>query len=154
MRKKINIYTLPSILFVVLLFSIAGCRWKSPEQSSLSLHNALKDVTRMKVRTGGTCHNNLAEEKVLVEIDDPNEIADVVAHILIKDDASRGACGCCGNPTLEFYIKQKLTVSLSVHHKKSLRWLDGKWDGDGILTPESSAYLVGWLSKKGVEIPD
>jgi hypothetical protein len=34
-----------------------------------------------------------------------------------------------------------------------LRWLDGKWNGDGGLTKESAAFLRQWLAERGVPGP-
>lgn len=62
-------------------------------------------------------------------------------------------CRCCGNPTIEFYSSQELVASLGVHHGLSLRWADGSWNGDSLLTDESAEFACRWLAKRGVRGP-
>ncbi len=60
---------------------------------------------------------------------------------------------CCGNPTLEFYRGNKLVVSLGYHHGEGVRWLDGKWEGDGLLTDEAAEFLAVWMHERGISGP-
>jgi hypothetical protein len=125
----------------------------SNEDWTKQLHEALKDATRLRVRSGGTCHRKPDEEKTLLDLDSPKEVTALIQQIQI--DAEGGfPCMCCGNPTLEFFDKERLILSLGFHHGQSLRWLDGKWSTDGLQTKDSSALLIRWLSEHGVPVPE
>jgi hypothetical protein len=117
------------------------------------LQKALKSATKLRVRTGGICHRRTEEEKTLLEVGDPKDVAGFAGLIEIAPDESGFHCMCCGNPTLEFYEGDKLIVSLGYHHSISLRWAGGPWKGDGLLTPKSSEAIVRWLADRKVTGP-
>jgi len=108
----------------------------------------------MRVRTGGTCHRQLADEIELFRTSDRGEIGALLNLIAIDVSENRGACMCCGKPTIEFYKGGKLYLTLGIQHGKALRWLDGPWDGDGTLTSESARKFGEWLEKRGVNGPE
>lgn len=124
-----------------------------PSERTRSLRSALDGATRMRVRSGGTCHRNPEIEKSLCETTDAAAIASLVRHIEIRDEESGFECMCCGNPALEFYRGNELAVTLGYHHGTSLRWPDGKWEGDGLLAPDGAKFLNGWLADRGVDGP-
>jgi len=111
------------------------------------LSEQLAKADRILVRTGGVCHRRDDNEKVIVESRDAAVIAELAQHFTINEDASGGYCMCCGNPTFEFYQGDKQVAMVAFHHGQSIRWADGTWPGDGILTEQSSTYLVQWLAK-------
>ncbi|WP_395750709.1 hypothetical protein [Prosthecobacter sp.] len=113
----------------------------------------LAKADRILVRTGGVCHRRADNEKVIVESRDAALIAELAQHFTISEDASGGHCMCCGNPTFEFYQGDKQVAMVAFHHGQSIRWADGTWPGDGILTEQSSAYLVEWLAKNNFTAP-
>jgi hypothetical protein len=147
-----------SILFM-LMFVLTGvanaAAAGSPPPSPWTrlLQTALTDVSRLRVRSGDTCHRNPAVEKVLVEMHEAAAIAGLIHQIAIDDRESGDECKCCGNPTLEFYRQEKLVASLSLHHGRILRWPGGRWRGDGQLTRESATFLTQWLAARGVPWP-
>jgi hypothetical protein len=56
-------------------------------------------------------------------------------------------------PTLEFYRGEALLAMIGVHHGRSLRWADGTWEGDVLLTEESADHLTQWLAENNVREP-
>ncbi|MBN2684589.1 MAG: leucine-rich repeat domain-containing protein [Pontiellaceae bacterium] len=73
--------------------------------------------------------------------------------IAIDPEESGLHCMCNGDPFLEFYTADQLCVSLSFHHGVSLRWKNGVWHGDGMLTDQSRDQLLSWLDQRGVKGP-
>src|SRR5690606_2580568 len=65
-----------------------------------SLVGALKDADRLRVRTGGTCHRDIEEEKTLFEVADVAEIQRLVESWKVEDQRSGFHCMCCGEPSL------------------------------------------------------
>ncbi len=118
-----------------------------------SLRQAIQGTTRLRVRSGGTCHRDPNEEKTLAEIMDTAEIERVVQAIDIDASQSDGACACCGNPTFEFYAGDKRLAMIGYHHGKSLRWAGGSWPCDAVLTDTSRKFLNSWLSQHAVAGP-
>jgi hypothetical protein len=143
---------LGSILLTAVL--VTGCKVNRAEEDwTPPLHEALAKATRLHIRTGGTCHRNPENEKTLLDIQDAKEIANFIRQIKIQANKSGFHCMCCGEPTLEFYHDDTLILSLGFHHGRSLRWPNGDWKGDGLLTKESSDFLIHWFSDHGVQGP-
>lgn len=120
---------------------------------NISLQDALKDVDRFRVRSGGTYIEYDEEVETLFETSDPKEIRQVSSLIQINPEASGSSCKCSGRPTMEFYRDRTLAVTLSIHHAQSLRWSGGEWTGDGGLTENSQEFLITWLDEHGVSRP-
>ncbi len=137
-------------IFLLRTFA-AGKLAGSNEDNTAALHEALQGVTRLRIRSGGTCHRDIEKEKTLVDVRDAVIVGDLIRRIKVNTDKRIFFCMCCGNPTFEFYQDDKLIVALGVHHGKSLRWLGGKWKGDGMLTKDSADFLVKWLAGHGVK---
>jgi hypothetical protein len=118
-----------------------------------SLHQAVQGATRLRVRSGGTCHRQIEEEKTRAEITQPNVIEHFLDGIHIDEAGSNFYCGCCGNPTFEFYAGDRLLAMVGYHHGRSLRWAGGSWPTDALLTESSQAFTVAWLAQHGVDGP-
>jgi len=118
-----------------------------------ALQKKLTKADRLRVRSDGTCHRDKKEEKTLYETRDSAEIAKVLRDLVVDESRSGDHCLCCGTPTLEFYVGEKLIGMVGVHHGLSLRWADSPWPGDGVLTKESVEALDDWLTKCGVWLP-
>jgi hypothetical protein len=123
-----------------------GCRILFRWEKALT--DALKGVDRVRVRTGGTCHRDIAREKTLFEEKRPAEIAGLVTNLNIDEKKSGFHCMCCGQPSFEFYNRNELVVTLGFHHGRSVRWPE-VWPSDGALTPASAEFLCAWLSDRG-----
>lgn len=116
-----------------------------------ALMDELKGVDRLVVRSGGTCHRNPAEEKVLFGTRAPSDVAEFLGLIEIDEKESTGACMCCGSPTLELYAGDRHLAMVGIQHGFALRW--GDWPADGKLTQKSSWALTEWLARRGVNEP-
>lgn len=123
---------------------------EKPPPSTELLQRRLVGANRLVVRTGGTCHRDIAEEKVLFTVTSPKLVAEVADHLRVTAGGFR--CGCCGYPTLEFYRAHWLVASVSVHHGEFIRW-EG-WNSDGVLTQESAEYLEAFLRLCGLDPED
>lgn len=117
-----------------------------------ALQSATRGATRLRVRTGGTCHTHPELEKTIAVVEDSAAVRDFLGHIEVLEKESGGACACCGSPTFEIYRGDVLVAALSFHHGKTLRWSEG-WPGDAKLTSGSGRYLVEWLAAKGHGLP-
>lgn len=129
---------------------LPACRVDSSWHAALVA--ALKDADRLRVRSGGTCHRDLAAEKTLFEVSDPVEIQRLVGSWKVEDSQSGFHCMCCGEPSLEFYQGDKLVTTLGFHHGRSLRWPEG-WPGDALLTNVASDSICDFLARHGIEEP-
>jgi hypothetical protein len=118
-----------------------------------SLRKAVQGTTRLRIRSGGTCHRALEQEKTLAEVTDAGEINRFIHGIVINGWRSGGTCMCCGDPTFEFYAGDRLLAMVGYHHTKRLRWANGRWRGDGQLTAAAQSLVISWLSQHGVDGP-
>jgi len=142
--------------WALIALAVGGVCWlvtaavRQRTQPQTELTQALAGVDRIRVRSGGTCHRDLASERTLFEEQDPARIAAVVRALRIDPTAGDHRCGCCGHPTLEFYRGGELVVILSYHHGRSVRWFE-HWAWDRALTSTSARWLNQWLKDHGVE---
>lgn len=113
----------------------------------------LATADRMIARTGGICHRRPDHEKTIAEIKDHGEITELARHFEVAESESGGHCMCCGDPTFEFYHGDTKVAMIGFHHARSIRWADGVWPGDGMLTSLSAEHLVEWLAKHGYTKP-
>ncbi|MCM8540368.1 MAG: hypothetical protein NE328_08840 [Lentisphaeraceae bacterium] len=113
------------------------------------LQDALTEIDYIRVRTGGTCHTNPDEEETIFEIKDKVKIKEFISHLKIEEEATF-QCQCCGSPSFEFYINNKLQETLGFHHGRSIRWHERPF-GDAYLTGESIDYLCKILFDNGVK---
>lgn len=117
------------------------------------LADRLKKADRIRVRTGGVCHREEAQEKTIFESRDAQVLGELAAHLGVNEKGSGFHCMCCGNPTFEFYTGTELVVTLGFHHGQSVRWSGGVWPGDGLLAEGNGEYLCKWLAEKGEDGP-
>jgi hypothetical protein len=113
-----------------------------------AFRQAVAGATRLRVRSGGTCHRDLSQEKTLWELSDAAKIRELAALIAIDEKQSGFHCMCCGDPSFEFYQGDRLIATLGFHHGRSLRW-PGRWPGDGMLTPQAQDRLPKWFAENG-----
>jgi hypothetical protein len=146
-RSLIVLLVLCSLLATAYLTYGVQRRWTG------SLQKAVQETTRLRIRSGGTCHRTIERETTLAEITDAGEINRFIHGIVINGWRSGGACACCGDPTFEFYAGDRLLAMVGYHHTQRLRWAGGKWRGDGQLTAASRSFVISWLSQHGVEGP-
>ena len=118
-----------------------------------TLHEDLVGCDRLRVRSGGTCHRVPEEEKTLFELEGVDPVAEVTKLVQVDPRSGVDHCMCCGEPSLEFYRKGELVLTLGVHHGTSVRWDRGPWPGDAFLTKESGLALSQFLAKHEVPGP-
>jgi hypothetical protein len=140
-----------ALIAVLVLPSWSTAR-AGPVDRAKGLRSQIEDTDKIRVRSGGTCHRTVSEERTLFEVVDGAAITRVIASIVIDDEGSGFNCMCCGEPTLEFYSGTTLLASVGFHHGISLRWTDG-WEGDSALDRESAEKLCVWLAEHGVDEP-
>ena len=131
----------------------ANPQMKVSRSMNAELASRLATADRMVARSGGVCHRRPEQEKQIAEVRDAGEIAEVSRHFEVLDSASGGHCMCCGDPSFEFYKDGKQIALIGFHHGRSIRWADGIWPGDGVLTSASGDYLVEWLAQHGYSGP-
>ena len=69
--------------------------------------------------------------------------------ISIEPGQSGFHCLCDGDYHFNFYKDGTKILSIGYHHGRSLRWHNGKWKGDGLLTAESRAKIRTWFDDRG-----
>lgn len=109
------------------------------------LKASLTGSSKLRIRSGGTCHRRKSKEKVLAEINSITTIDSIINLIEIDGRKSGDHCMCCGSMVFEFFKDSTMHSSLGYHHEKSFRWPEGNWPGDGVLTEESSKKLKQWV---------
>lgn len=131
---------------------LAAFRKLNPQcKTSLHWASSLAEVaagtTRLRVRSGGTCHRRIEEEKTLFEEKNPAAIAAFVKLIDIDESEGMFYCMCCGEPSFEFYKDNQLVTTVGYHHGTSMRWNAG-WPSDGRLSTASSKAINQWLADR------
>ncbi|MCB1091382.1 MAG: hypothetical protein KDL87_07620 [Verrucomicrobiae bacterium] len=90
-----------------------------------------------------------AEKEKPFEFADQAKIAELLDRLDFVEEDSGFHCMCSGDSEVTFYKGGRELASLSHHHGRSLRWSDGKWDGDSLFTSEASNYWREWFQKNG-----
>jgi hypothetical protein len=116
-----------------------------------SLRAEVGAATRLRVRTAGTRPWDVAAERTLLDVTDPNEISGILGSIHVAGAAP--PCACRGDATIEVFRGADLVAELSVHHGKHLRW-PGHWRGDRVLTGDSAAFVQHWLRANGATLSE
>jgi hypothetical protein len=113
--------------------------------------DAFADVDRLVLLNGRSFRPVSERGKLRFQCSSPEEIRALFAGLAIRDEFSGGVCFCSGDYLMEFYRGEELHARVSIQHGFALRWLDGKWDGDAHLTPESCRHLWTWLAEHGMD---
>ncbi|MEE9367275.1 MAG: hypothetical protein V3V05_00270 [Pontiella sp.] len=154
MKKYNSVYILAAL--IILLTGCAKSRATETDASrwTKKLFASLDGTNKLRIRSGGTCHQQVEKQKTLLETDDVESINTLIRHIQINDAESGFHCMCCGTPTFEFYKDEQIVVSLGFHHGQSLRWaINSQWTSDARLTEKSAEYLIHWLADRNVKGP-
>jgi len=86
-----------------------------------------------------------------IEISGRARIQELIATVTIDQEKSDDVCACHGDTLIHFYADDKHLVTVSHHHGTHLRWLDGPWLGDGMLSSESQESFPKWFAKNGYD---
>ena len=137
----------------VRLFRQANPQCKVQRRYNETLQMDLKSATRLRIRTGGTCHRKPEQERILYETRAANEIRPFIAGIQVDEveDHTGFGCFCCGSTSLEFYDRDELIATIVIHHGSFLAWKE--WTSMSNLTPQSAKFLVEWLADRNVPGP-
>lgn len=149
--ETINLLACPIQSDKVAAFQMAhpGCSVLSGYRDSLAA--VVNGATRLRVRSGGTCHRQEDAEETLVEIEDRGEIEKLLGLLVFEESAAPFHCMCCGNPSFEFYDGERLVATLGFHHGQGMRWESGPWPGDVLLDNGKAIALCDWLEQRGVK---
>lgn len=114
---------------------------------------ALAGATRVRVRTGGTCHRVAAQERTLADVRDPAAVAAFVAALRFATPEFADDATTCGSPTFEVFAGERFVASLGLHGGALLRWAGGGWPGDARLADDAQDALAAWAATHGVTGP-
>jgi hypothetical protein len=78
-----------------------------------------------------------------------DKVQELVGLISIDAANSGFHCMCDGNYWIHVYKGKEEILILGYHHGRSLRWQDGTWNGDGLMTNASQEALPAWFKKNG-----
>jgi hypothetical protein len=118
----------------------------------LPLKDALANADNLRVRPG-PMQSDYKNGTVLLHETDMTAIQSLLNNTHINATLSGVHCMCLGDPWLEFYSGEIRLLTLGFHHGLSLRWNEGPWKGDAVLTVASSEYYLQWLEQRGVNGP-
>ena len=141
-NMTMRFFSIPALLM------LSACRATNPNSLCEKYRLDLQGITEVRVRSGGTCHRQQAEEKVLAVETSSDSIRRLTDSFDLKDTQDVFRCRCCGNPTLEFFRGPELAFFIGIHHGDILRT---EASGDVELTDCGAKSLRGWLSAHGVE---
>jgi len=79
-----------TVCFFLLTACIAADCEASPvgKDWTADLHQAIEGATRLRVRSGGTCHRQPNEEKILLDVRDAKEVVELIRQIRIDANQS------------------------------------------------------------------
>ena len=134
---------------VVAAVSVAA--WKDasdPMRYGWHLDNRIAWADRIVVRAGGfDCCGPVDGQKVLFEVMDPDELAEVRDHLQFVPGKPSGGCLCCGFPGIDWHRGETRIALTSVQHGFALRWTG--FPGDAGFTEESAQWLRQWFERHG-----
>ena len=86
-----------------------------------------------------------------IEMNGRDKVAELLECIDIEQEAAQyGNSESC---RIEIYKGEEMLARISFVELERLRWADGKWEGDAMLTEQSRATLIGWLAQHGWKMP-
>ena len=97
--------------------------------------------------------SNVRGENQHVALESNQDVMKILDAIEIDEGASVASCGCEGSTLLRFSDGKGKEQVDSIHHGKHLRWWDGRWPCDAILTSNSAKALDDILVHYGYRLP-
>ncbi|HEV2947384.1 MAG TPA: hypothetical protein VGX70_08405, partial [Gemmataceae bacterium] len=83
------------------------------------------------------------------EIKGADKIKSLIELIEIDAAHSGYSCNCDGDHRFRFYKGDMLVLTLHYLHGNALRWPEGKWKGDALLTEATQEAMPLWFRKRG-----
>jgi len=143
LRNRLIVAPLLITLVIFVAFAVIGLTDTSRVRSRL------QESTHVVVRSGGNCHRRPEQERVLLRMDDSDEIRALSERISIGLSMPGMHCKCCGDMTFDCYRDEELHYSFSFHHSNHIR-IHGAVSGDKTLSLASRKSLSDWLENSGV----
>jgi hypothetical protein len=143
LRNRLVLAPLLITLIIFVALAVVGLTDTSRVRSRL------QESTHIVVRSGGNCHRRPEQERVLLRVEEPDEIRALSERISIGLSMPGMHCRCCGDMTFDCYRDEELHYSFSFHHGKSIR-IEEADSGDKGLTLASRRSLSEWLERTGV----
>jgi hypothetical protein len=144
------------VLGLLCFIGAEGCRRSHQEPPPPrwsyqgELHKAIERADCIVVRDGGfDGPRPIDEQKVLFRITKPGEVRLVAENLRFETEQNRAPCHCIGYPGVDWFQGQQRIAATSVQHCRAMRWKG--FPSDGVLTPESGAWLKQWLISHGVK---
>ena len=135
----------PLLITLIIFVALAGIGLTD----TIRLRGRLQESTHVVVRSGGNCHRRPEQERVLLRVEEPDEIRALSKRISIGLSMPGMHCMCCGDMTFDCYRDEELNCSFSLHHGKSIR-IKEDVSGDKELTLASRRSMSAWLERAGV----
>ncbi|MEN6385241.1 MAG: hypothetical protein ABFD79_08570 [Phycisphaerales bacterium] len=104
----------------------------------------IQDANRIEIRSIPWQNN---ESKVLFAINGNNKVREFMDIVEVTEN--RGSCSCYGSALIVFCKDSNEIAVLSWHHGFSLRWDDGPWLGDALLSEKAIIELPKWFIIQG-----
>lgn len=83
-----------------------------------------------------------------VDVDDVDAIKDFFDSIEFKKQPVLHSIAAIGNVHLAFFRDDEQLCSIAVIDHDHLRWVDGRWPGDGELTSKSADRIRKWIDDR------
>jgi hypothetical protein len=138
---------------MILWLVASGCPAEVQNDWDAALHKALNGASMLRICSGRGCSGNPDKENESLEIHDVGELSEFIAHISLDAEESGILSACLGDQLLDFFNGGKVIASLELIGARILRWREGKWEGDAVLSRKSAEYLFNWLNERGFSGP-
>ena len=143
---------LAGVVVVGVLIAISVSMWRNvtnPNRYQRRFDSMTAWADRIVVRDGGfNCCAPVDHQKILFEVTDAEDIAELQKHIQLVPGTPGGGCLCCGYPGIDWYRGSQRLALTSVQHGHAIRWKG--FPGDAHLTEESRKALCDWLKRHGM----
>jgi hypothetical protein len=154
--KSLFQFSLRTLLLWVMaagvIADVSVSAWKDardPMRYGRHLDGLTAWADRIVVRAGGfNCCGPVDDQEVLFEVMDPDELAEVRAHLQFVPGEPSGGCLCCGFPGMDWYRGKTRIALTSIQHGFALRWTG--FPGDAHFTEESAQWLRQWFERHGL----
>jgi tetratricopeptide (TPR) repeat protein len=148
----------PAAFFLILTALLAGCNAVGPSARRSAaaestpthrsqLRQALAHADRMTIAASGPD----GAKSAVVELRTPAAVADFLGNVAFDEAYGPVRCDSPQDAVFSFYAGDKLLTSLSLHRLGYLRWANGPWAGDAVLTPEAAQWLQEWSKLAGAD---
>ena len=122
------------------LSSLRG-KWKTLLAKQISKANRIDILT--------TTFRHKKSGELLFTIIGNDKVKELIDLIDISAKESGQECKCSGDAYLVFKNDKKELAKVSYHHGSRLRWHDGEWLNDAVLTKLSSEKIKVWFKDQG-----